>query len=155
MLHKYETLLLARTEITNDELAAIERYLDKHLADNDGKVVVFDKWGKLRLAYPINGSEYGVYILARYDVPEEKVTAVLREIETYFKLKCSDFILRTLTVRLPANASATYQRPDSVEVGRNVSGDTFLKENKMDLLSSVKSAGGRDFDADGDENGEG
>ncbi|MFA6527800.1 MAG: 30S ribosomal protein S6 [Candidatus Babeliales bacterium] len=155
MLHKYETLLLARTEITNDELATIERYLDKHLADNGGKVVVFDKWGKLRLAYPIDGSEYGIYILARYDVPVEKVTAVLKEIETFFKLKCSDFILRTLSVRLPANAATTYQRPDSVEMGRNVTGDTFLKDNKMDLLSSVKNVGDRDFDGNGDENGEG
>lgn len=155
MFHKYETLLLARTEITNDELATIERYLDKHLTANDGKVVVFDKWGKLRLAYPINGSEYGVYILVRYDIPVEKVTAVLKEIETFFKLKCGDFIVRTLSVRLPANASSTYQRPDSVEMGRNVTGDTFLKENKMDLLSSVKSASERDFEVGGDENGEG
>lgn len=151
MFHKYETLLLARTEITNDEMASIERYLDKHLADCGGKIVVFDKWGKLRLAYPIDGSEYGIYVLIRFDIPSAKVTAVMKEIETFFKLKCGDFILRMVTVRLPANASAIYQRPDSVEVGRGASGDTFLKENKMDLLNSVEGSRGRDFDADNED----
>lgn len=155
MVHKYETLFLARTEITNDELASIERYLDKHLADNSGKVVAFDKWGKLRLAYPISGSEYGIYVLARYEIPAEKVTAVLKEIETFFKLKCGDFILRTLTVRLPANAPSTYQRPDSVEAGRSVTGDTFLKDNKMDLLGSVKNVGRRDAENNSNDGMEG
>ena len=155
MFHNYETLLLARTEITNDEISSIEKFYDKHLSDAQGKIILFDKWGKLRLAYPINKSEYGVFMLVRFQIPRHNVAAILKELDTFLKLKCTEFILRTVTVKLAPNAPMTYAKPDPVEMGRSGNFDTFLKENKMDLLSSVKSASERDFEVGGDENGEG
>jgi small subunit ribosomal protein S6 len=151
MFHNYETLLLARTEITNDELSLIEKFYDKHLADVQGKIILFDKWGKLRLAYPINKSEYGVYILVRYQIPRHNVAAILKELDTFLKLKCSEFILRSVTVKLDANAPMIYARPDTVEMGRSGSFDTFLKENKMDLLHSVGGAEGGSDDLTGND----
>ena len=136
----YETLMLASTEITNDELVMLERYFDKLLADYKGKLVVFDRWGKYRLAYPVNKNSYGVYILSRYTIPSEQIDKIFKELNSFFKIKCNEIISRHLTVKLGSEISLTYQKPDSIDGGREPGNlDSFLKENKMEgLLDSVK-----------------
>ena len=49
----YETLMLARTEITDDEINALERQMDKMASSHKGKMTLFDRWGKSKLAYPV------------------------------------------------------------------------------------------------------
>ena len=135
---RYETLMLARTEITDDELSMIERYFDKLLADNSSALSSFDKWGKYRLAFPVQKNDYGVYMLARYEITPDKLTAVMDELTTFFKIKCNEIVMRHVTVRLGKNASSTYYKPEPIDIARSGNVDTFLKENKMEgLLSSV------------------
>ena len=135
---RYETLVLARTEITNDELSTLEKFFDKHASGAQGSVDAFDKWGKLRLAYPVNKSEYGMYILARFKLPQDHVGEVIKEIDNFLKFKCTEFVLRHVSTKLAKDAPTVYQRPDSVDTGRSANLDAFLKENKMDnLLKTV------------------
>jgi len=136
---RYETLVLARTEITNDELSLLEKFFDSHVANAQGKVDAFDKWGKLRLAYQVNKSEYGVFVLARFQLPLANVGAIIKEIDSFLKFKCNEFVLRHVTTKLTSNAPTAYQRPDSVDVGRSSNLDAFLKENKVEnLLKTVE-----------------
>lgn len=145
-MSRYETLFLASTEITDDEISSIERYLDKQLATVNGKLTVFDKWGKYRLAYPVGKSDYGVYILARYEVGDSSgVTNFVKELDSFIKIKCDEFILRYVSVKLPKNAPATYAKPDPIDAVRATSVDKFVKENKMEGIL------GSDFEVrDGD-----
>jgi ribosomal protein S6 len=133
MLHNYETLMLARSEITNDELSMIEKHFDKYLSDAKGNVTAFDKWGKYRLAYQVVKNDYGVYVLARYQVPVDKLTHMLGELNTFLKIKCNEIVLRHVTKKL-ANASTSYNKPDAIDSARSGGLDTFLKENKMETL---------------------
>jgi small subunit ribosomal protein S6 len=143
---RYETLFLASTEITEDEISFIERYLDEQLSKVKGELSVFDKWGKYRLAYPVGKSDYGVYILARYEIGDDAgVANFVKELDSFVKVKCDEFVLRYVSVRLSKNAPATYIKPDPIDAGRTASVDKFVKENKMEGLL------GRDFEArDGD-----
>lgn len=146
MVH-YETLILARTGITDDESGMLERHFDKLLTDAKGKLVVFDKWGKYRLAYPVGKDDYGVYILARFELPVELVKNFMKELETFFKIKCNDFAMRYVTVKLPENAGTAYIKPDPIDSGRSTNVEHFMKENKMEgLLGNVEfeSTDGRD-----------
>jgi len=145
---RYETLVLARTEITNDELATLEKFFDKHVSTAQGSVDAFDKWGKLRLAYPVNKSEYGMFILARFKLPKTNVGEVVREIDNFLKFKCTEFVLRHVSTKVAKNAPAVYQRPDSVDTGRSGNLDSFLKDNKMDNL--LKTVDNNDLDDDMD-----
>ena len=130
---RYETLFLASTEITDDEISLIEHYLDKELAAVKGKLSVFDKWGKYRLAYPVEKSDYGVYILARYEISDnDKVTKFVNELDSFVKIKCDEFIMRYATVKLPKNAPAAYIKPDPIDAGRTTNVDKFVKEHHME-----------------------
>ena len=105
----YEILLLARTEITNDELSTLERQLDKIIASKKGRIFLFDKWGKYKLAYPVNKNLYGIYVLVRYQVPKEEVQSLFKELDTLFRIKYNEVVLRHTTVKLPATVSTLYK----------------------------------------------
>jgi ribosomal protein S6 len=134
---RYETLILTRPEITEDETTKIERCFDTHLTGDNGHVTTFDKWGKLRLSYPVKGNDYGSYILVRFESTEAFITKFIKELETFFKIKCSDFVIRYVTTKLAKDAPTTYFKPEAIDSTRSASVDSFLKENKMDGLLSL------------------
>lgn len=130
---KYETLFLATSEITDDEISSIERELDKLLSTYKGKLSLFDKWGKYRLAYPVNKSDYGVYMLTRYEFDANaNIPEFVRELDTFVKIKCNEFIMRYTSIKLSPKTSATYTKPEPMDSARSTNVDKFLKENKMD-----------------------
>ncbi len=142
-MSRYETLFLASTEITDDEISSIEHYLDKQLATVNGKLTVFDKWGKYRLAYPVNKNDYGIYILARYEIGDSKgVTNFVRELDSFIKIKCDEFIMRYTSVKLSPSAPAVYIKPDPIDAGRTTNVDKFVKEHKMEGLLESDFEGG-------------
>ena len=151
---RYESLLLARTELTDDESSMIERHIDTLVSEAQGKLDTFDKWGKYKLAYPVKKSTHGIYILVRFQLPEEKAAAVLQEFDRFMKIKCNEIVMRHVTVSLKSNAPTSYIKPDPIDVTRAGSLDNFFKDNKIEsLLSSVDMAkGGEEGDADIEEN---
>ena len=127
---RYEALILTIPEITNDEAREIEQVLDKKLQELKGKLVSYDRWGKYQLAYTIKQNEYGVYFLARFEVPSDKKAEIVKEIQNLFDLKFNETIMRHLTAFLDNNEPLDYKRPQSLEeTPKDV--DQFLKENKM------------------------
>lgn len=134
----YETLMLARTEITDDELSTLEKSLDKILGAKDGKMTLFDKWGKYKLAYPVKKNVYGIYILARYEVPEQGLAALFNDIETLFKIKYNELIMRHVNVRLEGEISSIYAKPEPVASHRTSNLDSFIKEHKMKGLIDTR-----------------
>lgn len=135
---RYETLLLVSTDVTDDELSMIEKNFDLISSNAKGKVSRFDKWGKYRLAYPVNKSAYGIYILVRFELPKETAKTALPEFETLLKIKCNEIVWRHVTVRLAPNAPQTYHKPEPVDVARTNNIDSILKENRVgSLLDSV------------------
>ncbi|MBL4587804.1 30S ribosomal protein S6 [Candidatus Babeliales bacterium] len=131
---RYETLMLTRTEITNEEIAMLEKSIAKIVTDADGLMDKFDKWGKYRLAYPVEKNDYGVYFLARYKVPTEKVSAMVKELALFFRIKCNEIVMRHVNVRLEDNAPEQYKKPESVDTAGTASVDEFLKEHKIDSM---------------------
>lgn len=142
---QYETLLLAHTEITDDELASIERGLESIASKSQGSLVSFDKWGKYLLAYPIKKNSYGVYALARFTIGQEQATAAHKEIDAFLRIKCNDIVLRFVTVKLENGASAAYQKPEPMD-STNVENLETLKDGKIEhILGSVGSTGTDDI----------
>ena len=148
-IRRYETLMLVSTDVTDDELSMIEKNFDLISSNAKGKVSRFDKWGKYRLAYPVNKSAYGVYVLVRYELPKETAKTALPEIETLLKIKCNEIVWRHVTVALKPDAPQAYHKPEPVDVARTSNIDSLLKENKVgNLLDSVDSASHHDDEID-------
>ena len=140
-MQRYETLLLARIEATEDDLSMVEKHFDQLLSDAQGTLDSFDRWGKYRLAYPIKKDNHGVYILVRYQIPENRISNMLVEIDRFMKIKCNNIIMRYVNIKLDPHASSTYIKPEPMDIARAGSLDTLLKDNKIEsLLSSVDSA---------------
>ena len=133
---RYETLILSPTQITADELSMIEKFFEKLMNEAQGKFVAFDKWGKYRLSYPVRNNEYGVYVLARYDMPETQAMQISAKVSEFLKIKCHEIVMRYVTVRLKKDAPSIYKKPDSIDAGKTADLDTFIKENKMETFLS-------------------
>lgn len=129
--------MLAVPELTQDESKQIENELDKIINKAKGKILSFERWGKFKLTYPIRNNDYGVYFLVRFELPQ--MDSVLKDIQTLFKVKLNDLIMRHMVSRLDSEQSIEYQRPKSLEetpASRDM--DSFLKENKMEGLLSME-----------------
>jgi ribosomal protein S6 len=127
-LGRYEVLILAAPEITQDESKELEKHLEKIVNSKKGEVLSFEKWGKYRLAYPVRKNEYGVYFLMRYQVLKE--SGILnKEIGTTLSVRFENFIMRGVVTALTEEGSLEYQRPRSLEE-LPLATDTSLKNSR-------------------------
>lgn len=128
---RYETLILATPEITNDEAATIEKAIAAAVNNAKGGVISFERWGKYRLAYPIDKQEYGVYYLARYEVSKENTPALSKEVAELLAVRFNTVVMRSMTTQLDAKRGLEYTRPQSLEEAPEVDTSSFLKEHQM------------------------
>ncbi len=112
----YEILLLTVPEITVDEASVIETQIDKAVRDQGVKILSYERWGKMLLAYPVRNNDYGVYFLARFSVAQgEQGRALLEQLKNLAMVRYSDTIMRHMIDRLDPRLPLTYQRPESLE----------------------------------------
>ncbi|HBL98377.1 TPA: hypothetical protein DDZ86_01895 [Candidatus Dependentiae bacterium] len=114
-LARYEILFLTVPEITADETSTLESQLHTIISQAKGEILSFERWGKYRLAYTVRNNEYGVYFLARFDIPNEGLRAILDELRTFCLVKHHEVIMRHVISKLNPAAPLTYKRPESLE----------------------------------------
>lgn len=142
---KYELLILAAPEITQDETKDLEKQLEALIKERKGSSSSFERWGKYRLAYPVRKNEYGVYFLARFEVPE--TDNLNKDIRSFLRIKFDTAVMRNLLTALPAQAPFEYHRPRSLEEAAP-SESSLLKTKKIEgLISAVDVTRGSRKDA--------
>lgn len=114
-MNRYETLLLIRPDVTSDEFSSLEGSIEHLLSENGAKLATFDRWGKYKLMYPVRKNNYGIYALARYEVSDATKEKLLKDISTFFRIKCGDVVMRHVSRQLALNAPMTYKRPESLD----------------------------------------
>lgn len=145
----YETLMLTVPEVTIDESKQLEKLFETMIQKHKGAKISFDRWGKYRLAQPVNKNNYGVYFLGRFEVDGAHKDALLAELDEYLKLKLSSVVMRFMTSVLNSKKSLEYTKPLPLDESvRSV--DKFLKDNKMDSLISGNSTQEVDANVDAD-----
>lgn len=132
-MFRYEVLFLTVPEITKDESESIKAHFSKVIRAHKGTMLSFDRWGKYRLAYPVNKNEYGVYFLTRFEVEADQKEALLADVKNIFVFKFNTLIPKHIVERLNPETSLEYRRPESLEDNpQDV--DSFLKRNEMEGL---------------------
>ena len=106
-MNQYEIAVLYHPDLEIDLEKASSR-VEKIFADNGGKVVSEDNWGKRKLAYPIKRNEHAVYVFYTVELPAEAV----RKVEN--TLNITDEVIRFLITRpdLKAIAKADTEKAD-------------------------------------------
>lgn len=95
-MRKYETLVIARTDLGEDGLKSLLDEISAIIAREGGSVADIDIWGQRKLEYPIENEETGQYAVINY---EAKAVSV-RELERVLGIR--DEILRSKTLIMEA-----------------------------------------------------
>jgi len=104
ILNEYETIYIARPDLTEDVMSKITTRFEAVITDNAGTILVNDDWGKRKLAYIISKHQRGHYIYLNYVAPATLVAEVERT------LGLEDQLLRFLTVKLEDNVEIEARR---------------------------------------------
>ena len=109
-MHQYEIAVLYHPDLEIDLEKASKR-VEKIFADNGGKVVNTDNWGKRKLAYPIKRNDYAVYVFYTVELPAANV----QKVES--TLNITDEVIRFLITRpdLKAIAKAEALKADKAK----------------------------------------
>jgi small subunit ribosomal protein S6 len=90
----YETVVIARSEITQAQADAVADAATTHLEAGGGAVKKREYWGLRSLAYRIKKNRKGHYILLGLDAPSAAVLEMERQ------LTLNEDVLRFLTIRI-------------------------------------------------------
>ena len=124
---RYEALLVAVPELTADEAKSIEQQLTRLIESQKATLISFERWGKFRMAYPVQNNEYGVYFLARFETIAPN--PLLADVKTLLEVKLHELVMRSMRTRLNHKASLSYNRPPSLEEGPSRDVGAFFKDN--------------------------
>ncbi len=92
-MRRYELVYIAFDDLSAEELdSQLERYLSI-ITDYNGTIVKVDKWGRRRMAYPIQKRREGYYILIDFAGD----SAIVPEMER--RMRIDDKILRYISVK--------------------------------------------------------
>ncbi len=115
----YETVFIARQDVSAAQVDAITESLTSILTENSGKVVKTENWGLRALSYRIQKNRKGHYVMLGIDAPP----AALAEMER--SLRFNEDVIRYMSIRveeLDSEPSAVLQQRDRGERSERPSG---------------------------------
>ena len=125
----YELLFIVSNKYTEDEVKPIVENVNKIIKDNDGVITYSEKWGKKKLAYPIEHFNYGYYSLVEFDVDGQAVEKINRQ------LRMSNEILRHTIV---AKAVRTAEEIKAEKVKAKAIMKKAVKEKRKEKEEPIK-----------------
>jgi small subunit ribosomal protein S6 len=93
-VNNYETVFIADPEIAMEAVDQLLAKIKKAIADNKGAVTNEDRWGRRRLAYPIQSFRDGFYVVLTFNAEGPVVNAL----EHLFRV--TDSVVRHLTIKI-------------------------------------------------------
>jgi small subunit ribosomal protein S6 len=112
----YESVFIARQDISAAQAETLAEDMVKIITDNGGNVTKREFWGLRNLSFRINKNRKGHYVLLNIDAPAPAVHEMERV------MRFNEDILRTLTVRVEeleeGQSAVLLQRNERPERGR-------------------------------------
>ena len=93
-LRDYELVLIISPEVVEEKFDAVMDNVSQFITEKGGTVSDVERWGKRRLAYPIEHFTEGSYVLAHFSLKP----ALTKELEA--NLQISEEVLRHLLVKI-------------------------------------------------------
>jgi small subunit ribosomal protein S6 len=97
---KYETTCIVNASLDDAQVDGVIGRIQDIITKNGGSMLALNKWGRKRLAYPINKKTNGFYVNIEFEAPG----TALAVLERAFQL--DEMILRYLTIVLDPKAIA-------------------------------------------------
>ena len=77
-MHKYELIYILQADLDEATLDAAVENIETLIKTNQGEITKTERWGKRKLAYLINKTSEGYYVLVNFDYDPENVAALKR-----------------------------------------------------------------------------
>ncbi len=101
-MKQYETMVLLSPELTDETVEEKISGFEKQVTEGGGEVLGVDRWGKKRLAYPINRQRHGIYFIVTYHAEPAVVSNIERDMRIdeqtwrYMTVRMDEALLRKL-----------------------------------------------------------
>lgn len=90
----YESVVILNAALEDEQIDATLTRIQETLKTNGAEITDIEKWGRKRLAYPIQKSKSGYYTILRFTSPSDSIT----ELERIYRL--DETIVRYITITL-------------------------------------------------------
>ena len=90
----YETVFIARQDITSAQAETLAETYSQLITDNGGKVTKTEHWGLKTLAFRMNKNRKGHYVLFNIDAPSAAVLEMERN------MRINEDVLRYMSIRV-------------------------------------------------------
>ena len=108
----YETTVIANAALEDNDIDTLISKITNYIENHGGEIVDVNKWGRRRLAYPINKKYNGFYVHLIFNAMPNAIPILERF------LVLEDTVLRHLTLVLPENLRQF--RAKRLEEGRSI-----------------------------------
>lgn len=98
----YESVLIINAALEDSQIEGIIQKVTETINLNGGEIEKVENWGRKRLAYPIQKSKSGYYVVIRFSSQPE----LIAKVERMFRL--DETIMRYITVSLSEEALEYY-----------------------------------------------
>lgn len=93
-LNNYETVFIAQPEIPADQVDPLLAKIKQVITSHQGSLTAEDRWGRRRMAYPIQGHREGFYVVMTFSAEPTVVSAL----EHFYNV--TDVVIRHLIFRI-------------------------------------------------------
>ncbi len=94
----YESVIIFNAALEDDQIENNISRIQETIKNHGGTIVELDRWGRKRLAYPIQKSKTGYYLVIRFSAPSELIALLERS------YRLDENIIRYLTIVLNKKA---------------------------------------------------
>ena len=98
--NEYETVYISSSELSEEQYTILNQKVLDLIAKHGGQVLVDEKWGRRKLAYPIRKQHYANYTLIDFVGPANLPSELAR------LARLDDKFMRLLTVRVDERVDA-------------------------------------------------
>jgi len=132
----YESVVIVNAALEDSQIEDSLRRIEDTIKHNGGEITDADKWGRKRLAYPIQKSKSGYYCVYRFVAPTELIS----KLERSYRL--DETIIRYMTIVLDKEALENIQKEKDaaanipVEVASEVMDSDPIKNDSPEKITN-------------------
>jgi len=123
MVRKYETTYIVNAALEDNDIEQIHEKIANYISDNGGEILETNKWGRKRLAYPINKKFNGFYTHMIFNIQPNIVPLFERF------LVLEDTVMRHLTLQL-SDKMIEYRKEREIKRAEAAAAAEDEEENK-------------------------
>lgn len=133
----YESAVLINAALDDEQINAEIARITDQIQNNGGEIKNVENWGRKRLAYMVEKSKIGYYVIYRFSAP----TSIVSKLERFYNLNKETF-LRFLIIKLDKDAVEYLEKKSSSSLELEISAEPPVvlgakEEGDVDSTESV------------------